>query len=82
MGSHMPPEPFNQAEFIADRFGGTTALADALGLPYHQVRDWCRRTRFIPEKHRPSVLIAARERGVDVTPFDFIRHLVRYADAA
>jgi len=73
------PEAFNQARFIADRFGGAITLAEAIGVPYHQVRDWTRRSKFIPEKHRPAVLAAAERLGVNVTPYDFIRHLVRLA---
>lgn len=72
-------EKFNQAQFIADKFGGAGSLADAIKVPYHRVADWCRRTRFIPEKHRPDVLQAAVRLGVDVTPYDFIRHLVQIA---
>lgn len=73
------PDVFNQAQFIADRFGGPPALAEALGLPYPRVSYWCRRARFIPEEHRPAVLRAAADLGKDVTPFDFIRHLVELA---
>lgn len=73
------PEPFNQAQYIADRFGGAPALSDAIGVAYHKVSYWCRRTKFIPEEHRPAVLAAAERLGVNVTPFDFIRHLVKLA---
>lgn len=69
-------EHFNQAQHVADRFGGATAMSEATGIPYHQITDWCRRTRFIPEKHRAHVLRTAEANGVDVTAFDFIRHLV------
>lgn len=75
-------EDFNQVLFIARRFGGLPQLAEAIDVPYHQVRDWARRSKFIPEKHRPAVLAAAVRLEVDVTPFDFIRHLVRLAIAA
>lgn len=71
------PGDFNQAQFIADKFGGTTALAEATGIPYHQVAYWCRTTKFIPENKRQRVLEVAAAREVDVTAFDFIRHLVR-----
>jgi hypothetical protein len=71
------PETFNQARFIADKFGGATALAEALpGVEYHRVSDWCRRSRYIPERFRQAILEAAAARGIDVTPYDFIRHLV------
>lgn len=74
------PEAFNQARFIADRFGGVAALAEQTRLPYHRVADWCRRTGYIPEKHRLEILRAAALSGVDLTAFDFIRHLVKTAD--
>ncbi len=70
------PDIFNQAQFIADKFGGASSLATAIGVPYPRVADWCRRTRFIPEKHRMDVLMAAKARNIDVTAFDFVRHLV------
>ncbi len=69
-------DDFNQAQFIADKFGGTIALAEAIGVPYHRVADWCRRTKFIPERDRAKVLDAGVARSIDVTPYDFIRHLV------
>ena len=73
------PEAFNQAQFIADRFGGRAKLAEALDVPEHRVGYWCRTTKYIPEEYRPAVLIAAKRLGVDVTPYDFIRHLVALA---
>lgn len=76
------PEAFNQAEFIAERFGGRDKLADAIGVKRHVVDYWCRVTKFIPEKHRPAVLEAAHRDDVNVTPYDFIRHLVATPVAA
>ena len=75
-------EAFNQAQFIADRFGGRPVLAEAIDVPAHQVDYWCRVTKFIPEKHRPRVLQEAIRLQVDVTAFDFIRHLVSVPAAA
>lgn len=66
----------NQAQRIADKFGGAGSLASAIDVPYHQVTDWCRRTGFVPEKHRLRVLQAAETRGIDMTAFEFVRHLV------
>jgi hypothetical protein len=75
-------EPFNQAQFIAERFGGRGQLSDAIDVSRKTVDYWCRVTRFIPEEHRPAVLEAAWRLKVDVTPFDFIRHLVAVPTAA
>lgn len=70
---------FNQAQFIADRFGGRRELAAAIGVHRKTVDYWCRVTKHIPEEYRMRVLIAADRLKIDVTPFDFIRHLVELA---
>jgi hypothetical protein len=72
-------EKFNQAQFIADRFGGRRSFAAATGFNIKTVDYWCRTVKHIPEDYRPDVLRAAAERGIDVTAFDFIRHLVTLA---
>lgn len=72
----------NQAQRVADKFGGAGSLAEAIDVPYHQVADWCRRTGFVPEKHRLSVLQAAQARGIDLTAFEFVRHLVEVPTGA
>lgn len=70
------PEAINQAEFIAARFGGRGQLADALDVPLHRVGYWCRIGK-IPQDYWPKILLTAHNKSVDVTPFDFIRHLVQ-----
>lgn len=70
---------FNQAQFIADKFGGRVAFAKALGFKYHTVANWCRGSGLIPEDHRLACLRAAEANGVDLTAFDFVRHLVSAA---
>lgn len=73
------PQPFNQAQFIADRFGGRRALAEAIDVKPKTVDYWCSTTTFIPEGYRGKVLWAAECLEIDVTPYDFIRHLVQRA---
>ncbi len=70
-------EDFNQAEFVAERFGGRQRLADALDVPYSRVRDWCLGAGFIPESYRHRCLTAADAMSIDLTPYDFIRHLTK-----
>lgn len=72
----MQNQPFNQAEFVANRFGGRAKLAEAIEEKRSTVDYWCRETGVIPEDRRLRVLKAAEELGADLTPFDFIRHLV------
>lgn len=72
-------EAFNQARYFADKFGGLPSFAERIDRPYHKVRRWVRDLGYIPEPERPNVLRAAEAYQVDVTAFDFIRHLVRPA---
>jgi hypothetical protein len=73
-------QDFNQAEYIARKFGGRPKYAAAINEPLPKVNDWCRRTGFVPEYARMRTLQAARRECVDITAFDFVRHLVKLAD--
>lgn len=71
-----------QARYIADKFGGISALARALGhRNVTTVQYWIDRGH-IPT-HRYAEIIAASERvGADVTREDFVRHLPERPTAA
>jgi hypothetical protein len=55
---------------IIDRFGGTRAMAVALGLPPSTVQSW-KAAGLIPAKHQQFVLNRAREIGINLDPSDF-----------
>lgn len=59
-----------QAERIIERFGGTSALATALGFPKTTVQTW-KDSGFIPAKHHQSVLEAGRALEEPLSPADF-----------
>lgn len=61
----------NSAQTIISRFGGQTALAEAIGKPQSTVQYW-NRTGFIPVKWQALVLEAARQRSIDLSPIDFL----------
>lgn len=58
------------ASKIIDRFGGTRAMATALGLPPSTVQSW-KEVGLIPAKHQQAILDEARARGIDLEPADF-----------
>lgn len=59
------------ASVVADKFGGLTKLADALGMTAPGVHRWLRRGT-IDGKYHAAILAAAKERGVRVKPADFV----------
>lgn len=59
------------AEAVVDRFGGTRAMADAMGLPPSTIQSW-KSVGFIPAQHQQRVWLAARERGIKLTADDII----------
>jgi hypothetical protein len=63
---------------IIERFGGTSALATALGAPISTVDSW-KRTNYIPAWRQRHVLELAFEQGVNLSATDFPE---READAA
>lgn len=68
-------ETSTQARYIADKFGGASALARALGHKHvTTVQHWLIRG-YIPMWRRQEILAAAQEAGVDLTPEDFVRDL-------
>ena len=64
-----------QTQRIIDRFGSREAFAEAADLADTTVRNWLRAGR-IPQKYHFDILVAARERGVELSPADFSAHLV------
>lgn len=62
----------NAAQSIIEKFGGQTALAKALGKTQSTVQHWAK-TGIIPAQRHASILKAAEERGIDLTPGDFLR---------
>jgi hypothetical protein len=59
------------ARLIIDRFGGQTALAEAIGKPQSTVQYWSR-TDNIPTKWHSLVLEGARQKGIELSPADFL----------
>jgi hypothetical protein len=56
---------------IIQEFGGQTALAEALGRPQSTVQYWAR-IGNIPAKWHPRIIEAAQERGISLSPHDFV----------
>lgn len=66
-----------QAQRIVDRFGGVHKFCELTGFREDLVRSWLRKGKGrIEPKHHLPILIAARAAGIDLTPYDFIAHLV------
>jgi hypothetical protein len=61
----------NSAQSVIQRFGGQTALADAIGKPQSTVQYW-NRTGSIPVKWQSLVLEAARQRNIELSAIDFV----------
>jgi hypothetical protein len=59
------------AQRIITKFGGQSALADALGKPQSTVQYWSK-TGAIPAKWHALVIKAAETKGLTVDPGDFI----------
>ena len=60
------------AERIIEKFGGLTALANALGHRYPTTVQGWKERGSIPSKRQGEVLAAARRLNVPVSPADFI----------
>lgn len=59
------------ADVIIEKFGGQTALAQALGKRQSTVQHWAK-TGIIPAQRHAAILKAAEERGIDLTPGDLV----------
>lgn len=55
---------------ITEKFGGQSALADAIGADQSTVAHWKRRG-IIPARQQQLILEKAREKGIDLMPADF-----------
>jgi len=68
-----PAEAFIEkpAQAVVDRFGGTRAMADAMGLPPSTIQSW-KNVGFIPAQHQQRVWLAARQRSIPLTADDII----------
>lgn len=64
------PQPMNHAQRIVARFGGQTALAEALHTKQSTVQYWTK-TGKIPDKWHKPIVEAAVLRGLNVSPGDF-----------
>jgi hypothetical protein len=60
-----------QARLIIDRFGGQSALAGLLGKGQSTIAYWAK-TGVIPARWQPKLLSLALERGIALTPGDFM----------
>jgi len=58
------------ASKIIETFGGTRAMASAIGLPPSTVQSW-KDSGVIPAKRQQDVLDKARELGKELSPADF-----------
>lgn len=65
-----PRDSMTPAEYIIERFDGTTALARALGLAPSTVHSW-KSTGQIPAKWVTPILNAGQERGLRLKHQDF-----------
>jgi hypothetical protein len=59
---------------IVDMFGGQTALATLIGKGQSTVAYWVK-SGSIPARWHPKLLILASQRGIRLSPDDFIEHL-------
>jgi hypothetical protein len=59
------------ARTIIERFGGQTALAEAIGKPQSTVQYWSR-TGSIPVKWQSLVMEGGRRQGIEIAPADFV----------
>jgi hypothetical protein len=65
----------SQAERVVERFGGAGPMAKTTEIAEQSIRNWIR-SGHIPQKHHLQILVAARAAGVDLSPADFVAHLV------
>ena len=73
------------AETVIGRFGGQSALARLIGKRQSTVQHWAK-SGSIPAKWQPQLLLLARERGIDLSPADFLSgsahsHVVQFYDS-
>src|SRR5688572_7909644 len=59
------------ARLIIEKFGGQSALAHVLGTRQSTVSYWAK-TGAIPVKWQENIIQLAKERGIDLTPSDFV----------
>lgn len=64
----------NLAELVIGRFGGMAKMERAAPFTYDEIRNMRRRGN-LTEEERALVLRAAKEAGVNLSPWDFIKHL-------
>ncbi len=60
----------NAAQNVIAKFGGQSALADALGTKQSTVQHWAK-TGTIPAKWHNAITQSAVERGLSVSPGEF-----------
>ncbi len=60
----------NVATRIVERFGGTRALARAIGKPPSTVQSW-KDSGLIPAQHQAAVLAAAKKAALGLSTDDF-----------
>jgi hypothetical protein len=56
---------------IVRQFGSQQALGGILQISQSSISDWVKAGR-IPARHQRAILLAARERGLDITAEDLI----------
>lgn len=55
---------------IIEKFGGTRAMANAMGLAPSTVQSW-KNTGLIPAKHQQAILEKAQSLELQIAPADF-----------
>lgn len=58
-------------ENIIGRFGGQTALGEAISTPQSTIA-WWKKRGSIPDRHKVRILLAAAKRGITLAPSDFL----------
>ncbi len=69
----------NSAEAVVAKFGGQTAVARLIGKGQSTVGHWVSVGR-VPAKWQPELLRLAGERGIDLTPSDFMSEPIAAAE--
>jgi P63C domain len=64
--------PVLPAKAIIDKFGGQTALAEAIGKPQSTVQYWSR-TGLIPMRWHQAIITAGAERNLAIAPTEFLQ---------
>lgn len=55
---------------VISKFGSIRAVAETLGIDRSAVSLW-KQTGYVPTKRQRELLVAAREKGIDLQPADF-----------